>query len=60
MKQLEQQNNGESWRDCEAAGLRHQLGPHEEVRPAFGSGEPTGRTVRRCRRCPVSFMYGRG
>ena len=56
--QLKAQNNGASWRDCEAAGLKHQLGPAVEVRSESarsGVGTLTS-TVRRCKRCPVSYM----
>ena len=56
-KALEAQNNGESWLDCEARGLKHRLGPPEEVRSAYGSEvHPIVSTVRRCTRCPVVIM----
>lgn len=57
-KDLEAQNNGVSWRDCESAGLKHRLGPYEEVVSAYGSEvHPVKTKVRRCTRCPVVLMY---
>jgi len=54
---LKAQNNGASWRNCEAAGLRHRLGKPVAVVSVYGSPVPeVPSTVRRCRRCPVSIM----
>lgn len=60
MKTLSEQNQLTAWRDCELAGLRHQLGKPEVVQSVYGSSTweyPS--TVRRCRRCPVG-IYTRG
>jgi hypothetical protein len=54
---LDEQNNAESWRDCEDAGLPHRLGPPEVVRSLYGGEQFTPpSTIRRCQRCPAGFM----
>lgn len=48
-QQLAEQNRQATvWRDCEEAGLRHQLLAPEELR--------SGTLVFRCRRCPIDIM----
>ena len=57
---LKQQNNGQSWLDCEARGMQHLLGLPVAVVSLYGSPIPKDpSTVRRCQRCPVS-IYRRG
>jgi hypothetical protein len=54
---LERQNNGHSWLDCEARGLRHLLGKEVAVVSIYGSPVADNPSkVRRCQRCPVSFL----
>jgi hypothetical protein len=56
-QRLTEQNNGESWLDCEARGLTHLWGREEEVKSAYGSEiHPVTSKVRRCKRCPVVIM----
>jgi hypothetical protein len=54
---LNEQNNGEPWIDCVAAGHEHDLDDPVEVRSLYRPvTDLRYTTVRRCRRCPVSIM----
>jgi hypothetical protein len=56
---LRAQNNGHSWLDCEARGLKHQLKAPQPVLRGHGDlrlnkGKPS--TSRQCKRCPVRIL----
>jgi len=56
-RRLTEQNQLRGWLDCEARGMRHQLGRPHEVRSAYAPVDNQDyTTVRQCHRCPVRVM----